>query len=1131
MAAPLPSTAPAALEHPGDGSLVAMSDSDATAAAAAAAELATHHWAYRGIVRMLEHAPPPADAAAVLSALDASVADIASTVDARLRGHLSSMPLLAPHATHAPLTDGEVVGGGHMRQPVASASPRSAVSASDYTSGVVGPDLVSAEDAAFLLFPGAAAAGGSLYASAHDDDDDGAAPDRVRDALLSTPSRLQRHSPAVRALALSAAPSPVFGAAAGTHDDAASAHPLPLSLLSRPLPPATATVPADVVPPTPGTPPPPPPPPPAATTTAAAEWRRVVQPDGSMYYFHRGTRQTVWELPAGVAAGEVRTVRSGRTPSRSTTPSTRTAAAAPLDRDTVVSRLLRAAAPPLLPATLAPPADDDAVGLLPQPAVSPLLSPAERVAAMLEAQASRRAGATALTAADAVEYAEQPLGMCLHCHRRFAADRLETHQAACAKAMAPTMRAPFDAAARRLHDSPASSINYTARHVPPCSHCGRRFPVAEDLRLHALTCKGGGGGSGARPRTTPMQAPAPGTVTPARARSAGSSVRGTPSSRTPLTGTMARRTPVSAVRSTPIPPPLPDAPLARTLHFGDESLTSEIPVLVAKDTMAVPVLPLDATTTSSLDRSVVAQSQLRLLKARKGGAAATLRSGGGSGSTERRRTASRSPPASVAAPLPPPSQPRPATAPPAAASTRGTIYDEEIEAAIRAMGVEAVVVPPMPDVMAGGEDAVNLSTATDGSMPSPDAIASAAPVACGSCGAQFHGAAALCSHLVHCGAWRNPAAHTLAGAAAAVATVTAPAAGDAMESVLETSLAAHSAALPPATWVANADNGMWQTLAPAPLSAAAATVAMPAPPPPPHLPLHLPPTAAAPAAAAAAPPSRIPRLRPTTPAGDRTTTARTARGAPGSGSGSSAAGSSAAGGDVSAILAAVDDSAIFASPSLLLGEPGGAYLGTAPPTPPRLFVSPLRAGGDVRPAPAAPAIGSTKSAAAAAAVAAKTESGLRVTTLRCPLCNADQPRDALWTHLRVCGAPQPVAAVPSTLRPTVATLPSRPVTAPPAPAPAPVSASSTMSLPSPMQPAQSAQSVVLPPAKAAAFPLLARLHAALADAAAAAASDPAPPPPPPVVSSGSPEARRQAAVAALRARRYHPAAPPSLAAL
>lgn len=103
---------------------------------------------------------------------------------------------------------------------------------------------------------------------------------------------------------------------------------------------------------------------------------------------------------------------------------------------------------------------------------------------------------------------------CQDCGRFFHPSRLAVHRKAC-KQVFGTRRSPYPTAVVRLKDTPASSLNFTSKTIPPCSHCGKKFPVESDAREHALTCRRGrhaGAGQG--------QGQGQGGTSPGRVRSA-----------------------------------------------------------------------------------------------------------------------------------------------------------------------------------------------------------------------------------------------------------------------------------------------------------------------------------------------------------------------------------------------------------------------------------------------------------------------------------------------------------------------------------------------------------------------------------------------------------------------------------
>jgi hypothetical protein len=61
------------------------------------------------------------------------------------------------------------------------------------------------------------------------------------------------------------------------------------------------------------------------------------------------------------------------------------------------------------------------------------------------------------------------------------------HQRVC-KYVFRQKRPVFEAHLHRIKDTPAESITFTSKAVPPCAHCGKRFPLTSDAKVHALTC-------------------------------------------------------------------------------------------------------------------------------------------------------------------------------------------------------------------------------------------------------------------------------------------------------------------------------------------------------------------------------------------------------------------------------------------------------------------------------------------------------------------------------------------------------------------------------------------------------------------------------------------------------------------
>lgn len=77
---------------------------------------------------------------------------------------------------------------------------------------------------------------------------------------------------------------------------------------------------------------------------------------------------------------------------------------------------------------------------------------------------------------------------CGDCGRFFAPDRVSVHARAC-KSVFGSHRSPFPTKSVRLKDTPASSLTFTSKSIPPCSWCGKRFPVENDAKVHAFACK------------------------------------------------------------------------------------------------------------------------------------------------------------------------------------------------------------------------------------------------------------------------------------------------------------------------------------------------------------------------------------------------------------------------------------------------------------------------------------------------------------------------------------------------------------------------------------------------------------------------------------------------------------------
>ena len=77
---------------------------------------------------------------------------------------------------------------------------------------------------------------------------------------------------------------------------------------------------------------------------------------------------------------------------------------------------------------------------------------------------------------------------CTDCGRFFAPDRLAIHARAC-KNVFMNKRTPFPTHAVRIRDTPASSITFTSKTIPPCAWCNKKFPLEEDAKLHSYACK------------------------------------------------------------------------------------------------------------------------------------------------------------------------------------------------------------------------------------------------------------------------------------------------------------------------------------------------------------------------------------------------------------------------------------------------------------------------------------------------------------------------------------------------------------------------------------------------------------------------------------------------------------------
>lgn len=78
---------------------------------------------------------------------------------------------------------------------------------------------------------------------------------------------------------------------------------------------------------------------------------------------------------------------------------------------------------------------------------------------------------------------------CPDCNRLFAPDRLEVHARVCKYVFGQaSKRVPFSTADARLKNTPAESLTFASKRVPPCEFCGKRFSLLSDANLHALTC-------------------------------------------------------------------------------------------------------------------------------------------------------------------------------------------------------------------------------------------------------------------------------------------------------------------------------------------------------------------------------------------------------------------------------------------------------------------------------------------------------------------------------------------------------------------------------------------------------------------------------------------------------------------
>lgn len=227
---------------------------------------------------------------------------------------------------------------------------------------------------------------------------------------------------------------------------------------------------------------------------------------------------------------------------------------------------------------------------------------------------------------------------CGECGRWFAPSRLAVHAKACTFVFGKhSKRSPFPTHQVRVKDTAADSLNFTSKAIPPCSHCGKRFPVEEDARLHALACKrrphsshhsagaapntslldtSGGAGAGAGGNST-FEAATPATVR--RVRSAALPLSSARRSRS------GQRTAASAVLATsaPVTTSVPATAAAVELTAADsgadgadhvepvQMVTSPLPARTARAATAGPHTPAHAAPASEVAPATAGLSLLK----------------------------------------------------------------------------------------------------------------------------------------------------------------------------------------------------------------------------------------------------------------------------------------------------------------------------------------------------------------------------------------------------------------------------------------------------------------------------------------------------------------------------------------
>jgi hypothetical protein len=88
---------------------------------------------------------------------------------------------------------------------------------------------------------------------------------------------------------------------------------------------------------------------------------------------------------------------------------------------------------------------------------------------------------------------------CGDCGRAFVPTALAVHARVCRTVFGTGgKRSPFLSAERRIAGTPADCFTFASARTPDCGGCGRKFPVAEDARIHALSCAAARGGSSPR---------------------------------------------------------------------------------------------------------------------------------------------------------------------------------------------------------------------------------------------------------------------------------------------------------------------------------------------------------------------------------------------------------------------------------------------------------------------------------------------------------------------------------------------------------------------------------------------------------------------------------------------------------